>query len=306
MNIGCDDMDNEKIIKLQHFFSVDTKIKKEIYDIAPQSLNGYIDETSISEYTDKLNDSLIYILSELKCVALDVFGKESSIFNKVCYLEQDIKTNFYSCGFDIEKLKSFYQKYISNMEPSFIDDVKRSYIGYYFGGGGVSPLKKASTINEILHLMHSRIINNEGKLKSIPLLNEKDNQHNNTISLRGIRNPMFEQLFMMFPTDLDCGITDMVIINEKTLIMMVRDRGHALSIEVTLNKDNARIEYFIPKICNVEMVNKIPGVNKVNDDSIGTTGTIEVEVKDLPTALFNFISMVPTDMDIVHNYGRGI
>lgn len=306
MNIGCDDMDNEKIIKLQHFFSVDTKIKKEIYDIAPQSLNGYIDETSISEYTDKLNDSLIYILSELKCVALDVFGKESSIFNKVCYLEQDIKTNFYSCGFDIEKLKSFYQKYISNMEPSFIDDVKRSYIGYYFGGGGVSPLKKASTINEILHLMHSRIINNEGLLQSIPLLNEKDNQHNNTISLRGIRNPMFEQLFMMFPTDLDCGITDMVIINEKTLIMMVRDRGHALSIEVTLNKDNARIEYFIPKICNVEMVNKIPGVNKVNDDSIGTTGTIEVEVKDLPTTLFNFISMVPTDMDIVHNNGRGI
>ena len=51
MNIGCDDMDNEKIIKLQHFFSVDTKIKKEIYDIAPQSLNGYIDETSISEFT---------------------------------------------------------------------------------------------------------------------------------------------------------------------------------------------------------------------------------------------------------------
>ena len=299
-------MDNEKIIKLQHFFSVDTKIKKEIYDIAPQSLNGYIDETSISEYTDKLNDSLIYILSELKCVALDVFGKESSIFNKVCYLEQDIKTNLYSCGFDIEKLKSFYQKYISNMEPSFIDDVKRSYIGYYFGGGGVSPLKKASTINEILHLMHSRIINNEGLLQSIPLLNEKDNQHNNTISLRGIRNPMFEQLFMMLPTDSDCGITDMVIINEKTLITLARDRGHALSIEVTLNKDNARIEYFIPKICNVEMVNKIPGVNKVNDDSIGTTGTIEVEVKDLPTALFNFISMVPTDMDIVHNYGRGI
>ncbi len=66
---------------------------------------------------------------------------------------------------------------------------------------------------------------------------KKDNQHNNTISLRGIRNPMFEQLFMMFPIDLDCGITDMVIINEKkTLIMMVRDRGHALSIEVTLNK----------------------------------------------------------------------
>lgn len=41
---------------------------------------------------------------------LDVFGKESSIFNKVCYLEQDIKTNFYSCGFDIEKLKIILSK----------------------------------------------------------------------------------------------------------------------------------------------------------------------------------------------------
>lgn len=48
-------MDNEKIIKLQHFFSVDTKIKKEIYDIAPQSLNGYIDETSKATHFNSLN-----------------------------------------------------------------------------------------------------------------------------------------------------------------------------------------------------------------------------------------------------------
>jgi len=28
MNIGCDDMDNEKIIKLQHFFQLILKSKK--------------------------------------------------------------------------------------------------------------------------------------------------------------------------------------------------------------------------------------------------------------------------------------
>ena len=58
MNIGSDKMDNERMIKLQHFFSVDVKIKKELFDIAPQSLDGYMNEESVSKYTDKLNDSL--------------------------------------------------------------------------------------------------------------------------------------------------------------------------------------------------------------------------------------------------------
>lgn len=49
-------MEDEKLIKLQHFFSVDVRIKKEIYDIAPQEIGEYIDEVSVSRYTDKLND----------------------------------------------------------------------------------------------------------------------------------------------------------------------------------------------------------------------------------------------------------
>ena len=75
MNVGCDGMNDEKMIKLQHFFSNDIRIKKEIYDMAPQVLNGYVDEESVSKYTDKLNDSLIYIFSELKCITIDMFGK---------------------------------------------------------------------------------------------------------------------------------------------------------------------------------------------------------------------------------------
>lgn len=49
----------------------------------------------------------------------------------------------------------------------------------------------------------------------------------------------------------------MVAISERKLLMMVRDRGHALSIEITLNGQNARLEYFIPKVCNVDMVNNL-------------------------------------------------
>ncbi len=294
-------MNDERIIKLQHFFSVDVKIKKEIFDIAPQSLDGYMDEVSVSKYTDKVNDSLMYIFNELKCVTLDIFGKDSNVFNRVCYLEKVIKENFYNCGFDINKLKSFYQKYISNMEPAFIDSIKSNCIGYYIFCS-TSPANEASSINEILHFIHSYVINNEKILQSIPLLNEKNNSNNYPISLRGVKNPIFEQIFKMFPNDLDCGWTDMVAINDKKLIIMVRDRGHALTIEVTLNNNIARIEYFIPKLCNIEMINNLPGINKVNKNSVGATGVIETPIDTLPGVLFDFISKVPTDYDMVIDF----
>ena len=94
----------------------------------------------------------------------------------------------------------------------------------------------------------------------------------------------------------------MVAINDKKLIIMVRDRGHALTIEVTLNNNIARIEYFIPKLCNIEMINNLPGVNKVNKNSIGATGVIETPINTLPGVLFDFISKVPTDYDMVINF----
>lgn len=298
-------MGNEKMLNLQHFFSVDVKIKKEIYDIAPQSFDKYIDEASISKYTDKLNDSLIYIFSELKCIAVDIFGKTSYVFEKVCYLEKVIKESFYKCGFDISKLKLFYQKCISNMEPIFIDSVKNECVGYTLGDG-TNSIEMAFSINEILHFMHSYIINNDTILQSIPLLNKKINNYGYLINLRGTKSPTFEQLFTLFPNDLDCGYTDMVVINEKKLIMMVRDRGHALTIEISLNNDTARIDYFIPKLCNIEMINKLPGINKVNKNSVGATGAIEVPINTLPKILFNFISKVPTDSDIIINTKKGI
>ena len=91
----------------------------------------------------------------------------------------------------------------------------------------------------------------------------------------------------------------MVCINEKKMIMMVRDRGHAITIKITLNSNTARIEYFIPKLCNIEMINNLPGINKVIKDTIGATGIFETDIDNLNEALFTFISKVPTDADMV-------
>ena len=59
---------------------------------------------------------------------------------------------------------------------------------------------------------------------------------------------------------------------------------------------------FIPKLCNIEMINNLPGVNKVNKNSIGATGVIETPINTLPGVLFDFISKVPTDYDMVNDF----
>ena len=56
-------MSDEKIIKLQHFFEIDIRIKKGMYNMAPSNIQ-YFDESTIQKYTDELNDLLIYIFCE--------------------------------------------------------------------------------------------------------------------------------------------------------------------------------------------------------------------------------------------------
>ena len=286
---------NEKIIKLQHFFEMDLRLKKEMLKIAPST--EYTDQVSVSRYADELDDFLMYAFSELKCVASDIFGLDSIVMKKINMLDYQTKSTFYSCGYDIDKLCELYKNQISNMKMDFINTVKEECVGY--SRGGTESIVKANTINEMLHYMHSYVVNNEDILQALPAINEKRNIYEYPITLRGYNVPVFDQLFTAFPVDLRVAWTDMVAISERKLLMLVRDRGHALSIEITLNGQNARLEYFIPKLCNVDMINNLPGVNRVNENSVGATGVVESSIEELPHTLYNFISKVPMDGDMV-------
>lgn len=288
--------------KLQQFFYTDKKIKEKMIRMAPTNLDKYIDEETIKKYTDVVNDSLKYIFDELKSIAVLIFGKESNVYKRISDRESETMDNFYKCGFDIEKLKHFYREHVSNMELDFINSVKRECVGYSFGGS--SSVAKASTINELLHFLHSYITNNENIFEVIPLVDEKQNDYEYPLYLRGVISPVFKSLFDHFPLDLDCGYTDFVGVSEDKLLMMVRDRGHALSIEITLKDKVVRLEYFVPKLCNMEMINNLPGINKVTAESIGATGVFEVPIENLQEELYRFISMVPTDMDMVLDYNK--
>lgn len=77
--------------------------------------------------------------------------------------------------------------------------------------------------------------------------------------------------------------------------MMLRDFGHATTLDINIENDEAWIEYFIPKVCNYLMVNELPGVRKIDKSSNWTKGTLRVKVSELGEYLNNFIKMIPTD-----------
>ena len=288
-------MSDENLILFQHFMEADMRIKRELIKAAPPT--DYLDRESIVQYLDVLFDALDYMFAELKCMALDIFGKDSHELKKIQELDKAAHRAAAGCGTDINRLRRFYEDYLSHMDKGFLDQVKETCIGYAFGFG--NPMKSATTVNEILHYMHNSLVNNDHFLQSIPLIEEKTNDNGEPISLRGVQSELFKNVYDHIPSSLDIGITDMICLSDRKMIMMVRDRGHALTIEVTIEKDFAKIEYFIPKLCNIDMINKLPGIIKVNENSVGARGVTGVKVEELADWLPNFIAKVPTDSDMI-------
>ena len=168
-----------------------------------------------------------------------------------------------------------------------------SNVDAYFGN--------CTTVNEALHLLHAFVMNNENILQSMNVLDTKD-IGGYSLTLYGKPSLETKEIFDSFPSNTGSGDTDLIgLPGVNKSLMMVRDKGHALSIEITYEGENAIVEYFIPKLCNIDMVNALPGVIKVSSDApmhSGTTGRFVVSKKDLPLMLVDFVKKVPTDEDM--------
>lgn len=256
----------------------------------PKEEYRYNNDTLI-EYVDKFYNSIEDIEFYITQIVSKYFVSDQQ-YCKTYFAA--LKKSLLNIGYDFNKLSLFYKNCFSDMSENFVDKVGANCVGYTTFH---MPLSESNTVNELLHLIHQSIVNNEYILQSIPKLGIKDNEFGYPITLYGVEQNISKQIFDKFPTNIDCGWTDIVSLKDKT-IMMVRDRGHALSIEIEKENDKYYIKYFIPKICNVDMVNNLKGVNKVNDESKYTVGIIESNESNLAFELFDFISKVPTDSDM--------
>lgn len=82
-------------------------------------------------------------------------------------------------------------------------------------------------------------------------------------------------------------------------MMMVRDRGHALTISAEpdgAQTDKMWVEYNIPKLCNVEMIKALPGLSGYTEN--GARGGFFASRDELGAKITDFIAQVPTDDDM--------
>ena len=296
-------MDENKMKNLEamkEFFERDMKIKETLMSLAPTEADDY-DELSRMEYVDKLEkglDSLEY--DTLASIKKFGFGEElnNTIREYFANKKKSMAVGKYEAGI----CQKIYNSEFASMSENFIEEVKEGFVGYaFFSNPSKLPgfVKKAKTVNELLHSIQSSIVNNDEILESMPQIGTKRNTIEEPITLYGEENEVAEKIFKEFPLEMDCGITDIVSLKNKVL-MMIRDRGHALTIDMdTTNPKEVEVKYFVPKLCNEEMIRKLPGINESSITKSGASGFFVSDKDKITKDLFDFIEKVPTDGDMV-------
>lgn len=282
----------KEIKKLKLFFKYDLEVKKILNDIIPLEQYAHSNDTII-----KYNDLLFKALKSFRFY----FGKMIQLVNydnkerfSLNNLLGDIEQKLVQCEMNFYAMSSFYNENFAGMRKELVDEVRENCIGYTINRS-VS-LGKAKSINELLHIIHQTVINNENIYQQ-NLLEQKTNDEGYPISLYGEYNLMAKNIFDNYPKDMLCGKTDILALND-LILLMIRDRGHALSIEIEKVNNKYFVNYFIPKICNIDMVNNLKGIRKVTVESKYATGVLACSEEELIGSLIDLISHVPMDNDI--------
>ena len=300
MNEDNDNQNSQKKFEaLKKFFESDMKIKKMMIELSPNSLDEYNEESKI-KYVDKMYSSLRYIKEELITVSR-ALQLGDIVIEKINNFFENKEKELVTSDYDIKKL---YKSIISDMNPKLVEEVKEEFAGYTLSFNISKVINHTNTINELLHVIHSYITNNDRLLQSMPILKTKPLSEEDNITLYGDKSTIADDLFRVIANNSKIGDTDIISMDDK-IIMMVRDLGHALTVEIDiLDNDMAHIQYFVPKLCNREKIEKLRGINLSGITNNGATGQFEVNRSELSYDLNNFLNSVPTDEDIIVDYHK--
>lgn len=282
---------DRNIIKIEYFFQLDTLIKEIVSELFPNILNpNNIDE--LESYEKKLLSSLdrIEISFDRITKLLDL---NENINNQISQLFENYRRKIKNCPLEYDNLKEVFLQIFVNMDFELTHKVNEELIGYSINKNLFMLLLQVTSITELLHVLHSYVVNNEEIMQSCGLLNSND-----TIKLYGKNTNISQVIFDNLKKGLNSSEITILSINDNHIIIMLRDYGHATTIDININEDVAWINYFIPKICNYLMVQSLPGVSDVNENSKWAKGTIMVNVNELGNYLNDFIKKIPTDDDM--------
>lgn len=152
---------------------------------------------------------------------------------------------------------------MSNMDFSLVNKINEEIKGYYLFNDYQKLFCECTSINEMIHVLHSYFVNCEDFYNKGPLIHKYEDEHANVITLYGFKSALAEQTFNNLKSaEIDSSILSILSINNNQLLIMARDLGHATTIEITIEDDKAFVNYFIPKIRQLKMVIKEIGLRE--------------------------------------------
>lgn len=288
---------NEKEIKnfkkIENFFKIDLIIKNLINNTFPNNADRN-NPSEIISYVQKLNDTIDRIeLLLLRIVRSFEFGSniEEYIENTFKKYQQQVL----DCGYNYYRLEQTFIKMFTSMSPELVKKVNEEIIGYSCFIDLEDILSQSTSINEILHVFHTYVVNNENILQSSMMQLEKGRTR-----LYGEKTPIATSIFDGLDNFMADSEKTILSISDNHIIIMLRDFGHATTLDINIDKENAWIDYFIPKVCNYLMVNSLPGIRKIEEGTYFPTakGMIVVKTADLAHYINDFIKKIPTDNEM--------
>lgn len=282
------------IQELEHFFELDLKVKKlievsrpNLYDADPVEIE--------SKLMSSVNSTRLMLNQMVLLSGLDLEEEFDELHENIL---NDIK----NCNYNINKLESVYENDFLRMTNGFEDSLEKNIFGYCNKEKIYIPLEHCKTINDMLHYVHFYVMNNEDTFKNmdeIDVKNQDDEVEWMTYKLYGKDTEIARDIFNKLPEN-EPRIDEVSFDNH--IILMVRDRGHALTIDVQNELDHYRVSYYIPKICNIDMVNSLKGISKVDpnkkSDFDSAHGEFVVDKSSVGDEINKLITSVPTDEDI--------
>ena len=202
---------------LKNFFKEDADLKDLMINLAPSDQDLYTEDDRV-KYTDNVSKELNAMKSRLKSIFSDLNIPINGILDK--FFKNKMTELATTLGKD-KGIEDFYKTSITDMRIQFIENIKGEFQGYtLFKGDLGTNIQKAKSVNELLHVFHSYVMNNDYLLRSMPLISEKN--ENSNVRLYGDETSVAKRIFEEFPDGIESDEVSIIGMDDLTLLM-VRD-----------------------------------------------------------------------------------
>ena len=323
---------NETLNKFKHFFEIDMALKQKLVNLAPAvDLSGDI----AFKYADKLYNSLSSIERQLIDIA-NTFDFGNDVKKAIQDSVEEYRNRIIKTDYSSADLKRIYNECFAMMSEKNLDLIRKNVFPYsmiyndydatiqelidtgaeqWIIDEEILAKKEAITldkiinqcgsVNEILHTFHDYITYDVDLLRTIQTRKQKSNDEGYMISLRGTEGEIAKQLFQKYDISMSSGDVEVISFDDNNTLLMCRDRGHALTIEIQKKNDSeVGIYYFVPKMgaggsildySNIDL----KGISSKKGSSF-IIGSFVSNVELAVDEVMNIIKLMPTDKEMMH------